>query len=203
MFLNGMLWSFLQQFSTQLTTFIVQLILVRFISPADFGLIGMLVVFIGVGTVIIDGGMTSSLIRDNNANDSDYSTIFYYTLACSIIVYFVFYCLTPFIAKFYNQYNLIKIGRIYGLTFIFSTFGTVQNIILIKKMKFKVQAIITIPPLFLGGIFGVILSIKNFGVWSLIYSTIATSIMTSLSLWLFSGWRPLLEFNVDKFKNHL
>ena len=202
MFLNGMLWSFVQQFSTQLTTFIVQLILVRFISPADFGLIGMLVVFIGIGTVIIDGGMTSSLIRDNNANDSDYSTIFYYTLTCSIIVYFIFYSLTPFIAKFYNQNNLIKIGRVYGLTFIFSTLGTVQNIILIKKMKFKAQAIITIPPLFLGGIFGVILSIYNFGAWSLIYSMLATSILTSLSLWIFSGWRPLLEFNIIKFKKH-
>ena len=90
-FLNGMLWSFIQQFSYQLITFSIQLILVRFISPADFGLIGMLAVFVGIATVLLDGGMTSSLIRNNQTDNSDYSTIFYYIVFSSLIIYIILF----------------------------------------------------------------------------------------------------------------
>lgn len=199
-FLNGMFWSFIQQFSYQLISFAIQLILVRFISPSDFGLIGMLAVFIGIATAFIDGGMTSSLIRNNQADNSDYSTIFYYNVFLSVIIYFILYNLAPFIGKFYNQQVLEKIARLYGLTLIFSSFGSVHNIILFKKMEFKKQAIITLPPMILGGVLGVFLAINNYGVWSIVYSTLATTLLTSLSLWSFSNWKPSLTFNIDKFK---
>jgi teichuronic acid exporter len=201
-FLNGMFWSFIQQFFNQVITFIIQLVLVRFIAPADFGLIGMLAVFIGISTALIDGGMTSSLIRNNQVDNSDYSTIFYYNIFLSVIVYIMFYNLTPIIGKFYNQQVLEKIARVYGLVFIFSSFGAVQNIILVKKMEFKKQAILTLPPMILGGTLGILLAVKNYGVWSIVYSMLATSLLTSLSLWSFSNWKPSLVFDIDKFKLH-
>lgn len=201
-FLNGMLWSFIQQFSTQLTSFIIQLVLVRFISPAEFGLVGMLAVFIGIGMALFDGGMTSSLIRENKSDDSDYSTIFYYNFICSILVYLILYILAPIVAEFYNQQTLVKITRVYGLTFIFSAFGAVQNAILIKNMRFKSQAILTLPPLILGGIVGVFLAVNGFGVWALVYSMLITSFLNSLLLWVFSNWKPSLTFNIVKFKYH-
>jgi O-antigen/teichoic acid export membrane protein len=201
-FLNGMLWSFIQQFSNQLITFGIQLVLVRFISPTDFGLIGMLAVFIGIATALIDGGMTSSLIRNNQVDNSDYSTIFYYNVFFSVIIYFIFFILAPYIGKFYNQQALEKIARIYGLTLIFSSFGAVHNIILFKKMEFRKQAIITLPPMFLGGTLGILLAVKNYGVWSIVYSMLASSLLTSFSLWFFSNWKPSLIFDIDKFKLH-
>ena len=202
LFQNGMLWSFIQQFSYQSITFSIQLILVRFISPADFGLIGMLAVFVGIATVLIDGGMTSSLIRNNQTDNSDYSTIFYYNVFLSLIIYIILFNIAPFIGKFYNQPALENITRVYCLSLIFSSFGTVHNNILLKKMEFKKQAIITLPPMILGGFLGIILAVKNFGVWSIVYSTLATSLLTSFSLWSFGNWKPSLLFDVDKFKRH-
>lgn len=201
-FLNGMLWSFIQQFSNQLITFGIQLVLVRFISPTDFGLIGMLAVFVGITTALIDGGMTSSLIRNNQVDNSDYSTIFYYNVFFSVIIYFIFFNLAPYIGKFYNQKALEKIARVYGLTFIFSSFGSVHNIILFKKMEFKKQAFITLPPMILGGVLGILLAVKNYGVWSIVYSMLASSLLTSISLWSFSNWKPSLIFDINKFKLH-
>ena len=202
LFLSGVLWSFVQQFSIQLVSFIIQLVLVRFISPSDFGLIGMLAVFIGIGNALFDGGMTSSLIRETKANDSDYSTIFYYNFTCSILLYVVFYLSAPLIADFYNQQVIVKISRVYGLIFIFSSFGAVQNTILIKNMEFKAQALITIPPLLIGGVIGVLLAINNYGIWSLVYSMIITSLLNSIFLWVFSSWRPSISFDKNKFKVH-
>ena len=201
-FFNSILWSFVQQFSTQLTSFIIQLVLVRFISPAEFGLVGMLAVFIGIGMALFDGGMTSSLIRENKSDDSDYSTIFYYNFICSILVYLILYILAPIVAEFYNQQTLVKITRVYGLTFIFSAFGAVQNAILIKNMRFKAQAILTLPPQILGGIVGVFLAVNGYGVWALVYSMLITSFLNSLLLWVFSNWKPSLTFNIVKFKYH-
>lgn len=201
-FLNGVLWSFIQQFSTQLATFIIQLVLVRFISPADFGLVGMLAIFIGIGSALFDGGMTSSLIRNNQSDDSDYSTVFYYNLICSVILYLVLYICAPFIADFFNQQILVRIARLYGLTFIFSAFGAVQNTILIKSMRFKAQAILSIPPLIFGGIVGVFLAVNSYGVWALVYSMLITSFFNSFLLWIFSRWKPSSSFNIYKFKYH-
>ena len=201
-FLNGILWSFIQQFSTQLATFIIQLVLVRFISPADFGLVGMLAVFIGIGTALFDGGMTSSLIRESKSNDSDYSTIFIYNFICSVFVYLVLYIFAPLIANFFNQQILVEIARVYGLTFIFSAFGAVQNTILIKNMKFKEQAILALPPLILGGIVGVFLAVNRYGVWALVYSMLITSFLNSFLLWAFSSWKPSFSFDIYKFKYH-
>lgn len=201
-FLKGMFWSFILQFFNQLITFSIQLVLIRFISPADFGLIGMLVVFIGIATALIDGGMTSSLIRNNQVDNRDYSTIFFYNLFFSVIIYIVFFNLAPIIGKFYNQPVLVKIARVYGLIFIFSSFGAVQNIMLVKKMEFKKQAIITLPPIILGGALGVLLAVKNYGVWSIVYSMLATSFLTSFLLFFLSDWKPSLLFDRDKLKFH-
>jgi teichuronic acid exporter len=200
--LRGFIWSFLQQFSTQLITFSVQLILARILMPSEFGLIGMLTVFIGVGTALFEGGMTSSLIRVPAVDTRDYSTVFFFNLGVSIFIYLLFYVSAPYIAMFYRQSMLTDIARVYGLSFVFLAFGTVQNTILTKEMKFKKQTMITFPALLIGSIVGVILANKGYGVWSLVYSILITNLLTSIFLWFSSDWRPQFIFDVDKFKLH-
>ena len=200
--LKGFFWSFLQQFSTQLVTFLVQLILARILVPSEFGLIGMLTVFIGIATALFEGGMTSSLIRVSAVDTKDYSTVFYFNLGVSILIYLLFFLSAPYIAHFYRQPILTDIARVYGLSFVFLAFGTVQNTILTKKMEFKKQAVITFPALFIGNILGVILAYKGFGVWSLVYSVLLTNLLTSIFLWFSADWSPQLIFDIDKFKLH-
>lgn len=200
--LKSFFWSFLQQFSTQLVTFCVQLILARILLPSEFGLIGMLTIFIGIATALFEGGMTSSLIRVSAVDTKDYSTVFYFNLGVSILIYLLFFVSAPYIALFYRQPILTDIARVYGLSFVFLAFGTVQNTILTKEMLFKKQAIITFPALFIGSIVGVILAYNGFGVWSLVYSILTTNLLTSFFLWFSSDWRPQLLFDIDKFKLH-
>lgn len=200
--LKGFIWSFLQQFSSQLVTFLVQIVLARILLPSEFGLIGMLTVFIGIGTALFEGGMTSSLIRVSKIDSRDYSTVFFFNLGISIFIYIVFFFVAPYIALFYRQPILTDIARIYGLSFIFLAFGTVQNTILTKEMKFRKQAVITFPALLIGNSLGIFLAYENFGVWSLVYSMLATNFLTSVFLWFSSDWYPEFIFDVDKFKLH-
>lgn len=200
--LRGFIWSFSQQFSTQLITFLVQVILARILLPSEFGLIGMLTVFIGIGTALFEGGMTSSLIRVSKIDSRDYSTVFFFNLGISIFIYIVFFLISPYIALFYRQPMLTDIARVYGLSFVFLAFGTVQNTILTKEMKFKKQAVITFPALLLGNSLGVFLAYNDFGVWSLVYSMLLTNFLTSVFLWFSSDWYPQFIFDREKFKLH-
>ena len=200
--LKGFIWSFLQQFSTQLTTFLVQIILARILLPAEFGLIGMLTVFIGIGTALFEGGMTTSLIRVSKTDSKDYSTVFFFNLGVSLLIYVLFFFSAPYIAQFYKQPVLTDIARVYGLSFVFLAFGTVQNTILTKEMKFRKQAFITFPALLIGSLMGVFFAYNNYGVWSLVYSILLTNLLTSIFLWFSSDWRPQLIFNIDRFKLH-
>lgn len=199
---KGFIWSFAQQFSTQLITFLVQIVLARILLPSEFGLIGMLTVFIGIATAFFEGGMTSSLIRVSKTDTRDYSTVFFFNLGVSLVVYLLFFAFAPYIALFYKQPLLTNIARIYGLSFIFLAFGTVQNTILIREMKFKKQAVITFPALLSGSFLGVVLAYKGCGVWSLVYSMLLTNLLTSVFLWFSSDWRPEFIFDKDKFKLH-
>jgi len=200
--LRGFIWSFLQQFSNQLITFSVQLILARILLPSEFGLIGMLTVFIGIGTALFEGGMTSSLIRISTVDSKDYSTVFFFNFGVSIFIYLLFFLLAPYIALFYRQPMLTDIARVYGLSFVFLALGTVQNTILTKEMKFKKQTMITFPALVIGSVVGVVLANYDYGVWSLVYSTLTTNILTSIFLWFSSDWQPQFIFDADKFKLH-
>ncbi|KIQ18705.1 hypothetical protein RT99_16855 [Flavobacterium sp. MEB061] len=200
--LSGFVWSFLQQFSVQLITFSVQLILARILQPSEFGLIGMLTVFIGIGTALFEGGMTSSLIRVSTVDTKDYSTVFFFNLGVSVLIYLLFFLTAPYIALFYRQPMLTHIARVYGLSFVFLAFGTVQNTILIKEMKFKKQTMITFPALLIGSVVGVILANNEYGVWSLVYSMLITNLLTAVFLWFSSDWRPQFIFDIDKFKLH-
>lgn len=200
--ISGMIWSYSQQFGSQLLSFGVSIFLARLLLPEVFGLIGMLAIFIGIGNALFEGGLTSSLIRTKEVTAVDYSTVFIFNLIGSILIYFLLYLTAPFIADFYHQPELTSITRIYSLTFIFSAFGTVQNTILTRELQFKKQAIVTLPALLLGSFVGLTLAHYNYGVWALVYSALVNAFFTSLFLWASSSWFPRLLFDKRLFKLH-
>src|SRR5690606_14661321 len=116
--IDGVIWTFAQQFSVQIINFGVQIILARLLMPEMFGLIAMLSVFIAIGQTLMDGGMTSSLIRTKNPDQLDYSTVFVTNLVVSLTIYFLVYLAAPHIADFFNQEVLREILRVYALTFV-------------------------------------------------------------------------------------
>lgn len=200
--LKGAVWTYIQQFGTQFISFIVSIFLARILLPEEFGLIGMIAIFMGLGTTLFEGGMTSSLIRTEKLEDSDYSTVFIFNLLVSIGVYLIIFICAPFIADFYHQPQLINITRVYTLSFVFSAFGSVQNTILTKTMDFKKQTLLTIPALLVATIVALVMAINDFGVWSLVGMTLTNTFVLSCSLWVSSKWKPRFIFSKDKFRKH-
>ncbi|MBZ9729095.1 lipopolysaccharide biosynthesis protein [Salegentibacter sp. JZCK2] len=198
----SLVWTFTQQFGNQLVGFIVSLVLARILLPEEFGLIGMIAVVVAVGNALLDGGLTKSLIRDNECDQEDYSTVFYFHLISSLIVYAGVFISAPFIADFYEEGVLIDIIRVYSLSLVITSFSAVQLARLTKLMDFKTQTLIAIPAAIIGGIVGVSMAYTGYGVWSLVWSSIITSIVNSILVWIYSGWTPDFIFSSVKFKKH-
>lgn len=199
---KGIFWTFMQQFGGQLINFGVSLVLARLLMPEEFGLIGMIAVFMAIGQSLMDSGLTQSIIRSEDPNQEDYSTVFFFNLAGSIIVYFLIYFTAPLIASFYRQPALIEILRVYCLSFIIMAFSAVQFARLTKLMDFKTQMLVTIPSLVASGILGIYLAYQGFGVWSLVWRHLFQSFLQTVQLWIRSKWHPSLTFSVSKFKEH-
>lgn len=200
--ISGMLWTFAQGFSTQGIGFIISVVLARLLLPAEFGIIGMIAIFMGIGGALVDSGLASSLIRTPEANQEDFSTVFYFNIVGSILMYFILYLTAPLIAKFFNQPILTNITRLYGITFIINAFSTIQLTRLTQMMDFKTQMKVSVPALIGGGALGIILAYMGFGVWSLVWMRLFQSFLNSLQLWIVSKWKPSFIFNVEKFKYH-
>ena len=198
----GMVWTFAQQFSTQIIQFVISVLLARLLFPSEFGIIGMIAVFLGVGNVLINSGLASSLIRTQDADQEDFSTVFYFNLMGSIVMYALLYIAAPYIAQFFEQPILTNIARLLGLNFIIGAFSSVQLTRLTKKMDFKTQLIVSIPSIIGGGIIGIVLAYQGYGVWSLVWMNLGQSLLSSLQLWIITKWRPSFMFSVAKFKYH-
>lgn len=198
----GIAWSFIQQFGTKLVSLAIGIILARLLGPEEFGLVAMVYVFIAVGSSLMDSGLTSSLIRSVDVNQSDYSTVFLFNLMGSIVIYACMFFLAPFIAAFYKQEALVDIIRITGVSFIINASYGVHNTRFIKMMNFRIQAFIQIPAIMGSGILGIVLAKAGYGVWSLVWMSLSNSFLLALMHWVFSDWRPAFVFDKHSFKRH-
>lgn len=199
---TGLIWTFSQQFGNQLIGFAVSLVLARILLPAEFGLIGMIAVFVAVGDTLLKSGLTQSIVRSKDVDNEDLSTVFFFNLAASLLIYILIYFTAPLIAEFYNQPLLKDILRLFCLTFVLGGLSAVQSARLTKIMKFKTKALISIPATIVAGIVGVYLAYSGFGVWSLVWSALSGSVVSTVLYWKFSNWKPQWVFNVKKFKYH-
>ena len=197
---SGLFWTSILQFSTQGIGFFVSIFLARFLTPEEFGLIGMIGVFISIGIVLIEGGLGQSLIRMLKPTNEDYTTVFYFNLLVSILIYLSIFMLSPYISEIYNQPILEKIIKWYCLIFIINAFSSVQYTRLTKQMHFKKELIITIPSLILSSFVGIFMAYNGYGVWSLVVSAIIQSATLAIQLWFWSDWKPTFNFSINRFK---
>jgi O-antigen/teichoic acid export membrane protein len=200
--LSGVFWSFLQLFSTQVIGFIVSIILARLLRPSEFGLIAMLGIFISIGTTLINSGLTQSLIRSENIDEEDFSTVFIFNLIGSLFIYGFIFVTAPVIATFYKQELLTSIIRVYSVTFIINAFSAIQTTRLNKKLDFKTQMKVSIPSLIIGSTVGIAMALNNYGVWSLVWSAVIQSLMATIQMWYWTKWKPVWAFNWKKFNYH-
>ena len=199
---SGLIWTFTDTIFLKGSSFVAQLVLARLLGPKEFGLIGMIAVFVAIGASLVDSGLSSSLIRTKDADDKDFCTVFFTNLTISILVYIIVFIAAPFIAKFYDQSILVPIIRTYCLSFIVSSFSAIQIAIVIKNMQFKKFMLLNIPGTIIGIITGIVLGYMGFGVWSIVWMYLSTQISQSIMLWIFSKWKPSLNFSVERLNFH-
>lgn len=200
--LSGMVWSAIQTFGNQLISFGVSVILARLLLPSEFGLIGMIGIFMGISSVLISSGLGASLIRTDKPTQADYSTVFVFNMVGSMVLYVIMFFAAPFIADFFKQPLLTSITRWYCLIFVINAFSAIQITHLHKNLDFKTETKASLTSTMASAIVGISLAYEGFGVMSLVWMAIAGAIVKTIMLWGQSGWKPSLLFDQQKFRYH-
>jgi teichuronic acid exporter len=197
---SGLIWSFVDTMAGQGISLIVGIILARLLSPREFGLIGMITVFIAVSESFINSGFSSALIRKKDCTDTDYSTVFYFNLVTGAIFYLLLFISAPAISGFFNEPELKAVLQVMGIVLIIDSFTIIQRTILTKRIDFKLQAKISVIASTVSGIVAIIMAFSGFGVWALVAQRVINQGLNSLFLWIWNRWKPLLVFSIKTFK---
>lgn len=199
--LSGIVWKFFETALTSVFGFFISVILARLLSPSDYGLIGMMAVFIALSEVFIDSGFSDALIQKKNRTDVDFSTVFFFNILVSIICYILLFVSAPLIADFFNAPMLVLIVRVLGLKIVINSFASIQITKLRINVNFKLLAISTLISVVIGGLVGIYLAYMGFGVWSLVYQLLIGSLFQVFVLWLVVKWRPQFVFSKFSLKS--
>lgn len=198
--LSGMLWSFVQRFGTMAISFISNIVLARLLTPDDYGVIGMLMIFIAVSNTFIDGGFGSALIQKKEPTQADYSTIFWWNMFLSIVLYGLLFLGAPAVANFYNLPLLADVLRVQGFVLILNALSIIQQNQLRKQLKFKRLATVTVISATLSASIAIALAYMGWGVWALVVQQLMLSGFNAIQLWVLNKWYPLLTFSKESFK---
>ena len=196
---KGVGWSAADAFLGQGVTFLVGLILARLLSPAEYGLIGIVTIFTTVLTGIVDSGFSTALIRKKDVTDDDYNTMFITNMLMSLLMFIILFLCAPFIASFFERPELLNLTRVMGLLLFFQALSLVQYTRLSKRIDFKTKTKASLISAIISGIIGIGMAFTGFGVWALVGQQLSKQFLYSVCLWIFNKWRPTLRFNIDSF----
>ena len=198
--LHGVAWNFVEKVLMRGASFIIGIILARLLSPSDFGLIGMLAIFVAISNVFIEGGLAKALIQRKDCQDIDFSTAFVANVGMSLVIYVVLFLTAPLIADFYDEPILTDITRILSLNFVLGSFNIVQRAKLMANVDFKSLAQINVISTIVSGIVGIAMAYYGWGVWSLVGQTLCSTIVLLLLFPFYSKWRPSIKFSPNSFR---
>lgn len=197
---SGVAWTTVQRFVTLFLAFVANLVLARLLSPDDFGCIALLMVFISLSQIFVDGGFGAALIQKKEPTQADYSTIFYWNLLLALGLYFLLFFCAPVIARYYEIPILKDILRVQGLIIILDSFGLVHKNNLRKTLQFKKISLIVLGANFIAVVVAITMAYNGFGVWCLVAQQLLISGMTTALFWIFNRWKPSLVFSKQSFK---
>lgn len=200
---KNFIWRFAERCGAQLVTFIVSIVLARILAPEDYGTIALVTVFTTILQVFVDSGLGTALIQKKEADDLDFSSVFFFNFAVCIILYIGMFIAAPFIAEFYNDSSLTSVARVISLTIVISGVKGIQQAYVSRNMMFKRFFFSTIGGTIFSAIFGIVLAYQGFGVWALVAQQLSNTAIDTLILWLTVKWRPKLMFSWNRLKTLL
>jgi teichuronic acid exporter len=199
--INGVLWSAVERFSIQGLQFIIGLVLARLLLPADYGLVGMLAIFLAMSHTFVKSGFSYALIQKKNRNETDFSTAFFFNIGVGILFYFILFFSAQFIASFYKTPELEPLTKVIGINVFISSLSIVQRAKLTIDLDFKTQAKASFISALIGGCVGIYMAYNGYGVWSLVVQSLLRNGINTILLWILSKWVPKAIFSITSFKS--
>lgn len=198
--LQGVLWKFAERIAAQLVSVIVSIILARLLTPDEYGMISIVTVFINIANIFATSGFGSALIQKKNADSKDYSSVFYFTLGFTAILYIILFFLAIPISNFYNMPLLKNVIRVLGLTIPITGVNSIQHAYISRKMEFKKYFKATFIGTVISAIIGIVMAYLSFGVWALVVQSLTNSIIDTIVLQASINWKITKEFSFDRIR---
>lgn len=200
---SNFIWRFAERCGAQLVTFIVSIVLARILMPEDYGTVALVTVFTTIMQVFVDSGLSTALIQKKDADDLDFSSVFYFNFAVCIILYLIMFFAAPVIASFYNIPELTPIIRVISLTIVISGVKGVQQSYVSRNMLFKRFFYATLGGTIFSAFLGIAMAYAGFGVWAIVAQQLSNTAIDTLILWITVKWRPKLMFSWERLKGLL
>lgn len=197
---KSIIWSAVERFSVQGIQFVLTLVIARFVTPSDYGLIAMLSIFMAIAQTFIDSGFGAALIQKTDRTEVDFSTVFYFNIIISFILYLLLFYAAPYIASFYHEPQLALITKIVGVNLILISFTLIPTTKLNIQLDFKSVSKATLISTFVSGGVGIVMAIMGYGVYALVIQTLLSSFLNAISLWLLTRWTPMFVFSTNSIK---
>jgi len=199
--ISSLFWKFFERAGTQLIQFGVTIALARILVPEDFGLVALIAIFINVASVFVQSGLNTALIQKKDADELDFSSVFWASLGIALTTYTILFFAAPFIADFYDQSTLTIIVRVLALTLFIDVFSSIQNAYVSRNMLFKKLFFRSIGAIIPSGILGVTLALCGFGIWALVCHQFCNAFLAVAIMWFTIPWRPSFKFSYSRFKS--
>ena len=197
---KGFFWGGLNGGIQQLLNLFFGIFLARLLSPGDYGMIGMLGIFMGIATVLQDSGFGTALISRKEIKHEDYNSVFWFSLSVGCICYVVLFFCAPLIASFYDKPELTNLSRVLFLWLLISSTSIAHSAFLTKKLMVRERTKIEVSALFVSGMVGIILAYNSFAYWGIALQTVTHAFVGSVLRWYYVKWRPTFSFELKPLK---
>lgn len=198
--IKGIWGSAIERFSIQGVTFVLNIVIARMVSPAEYGLIAMLGIFIAVAQMFIDSGFSNALIQKQGRSETDFSTAFYFNIVVGAAVYGLLWICAPLVADFYDQPILKQLMRWVGINIILSSFSIVQRAKMTINLDFTTQAKAALTGVVVSGAIGIAMAYYGYGVWALVAQAVLNTLLYTIMMWVLARWRPSLVYSWQSFR---
>lgn len=198
--ITNFLWRFAERCGAQLVTFVVSIVLARILTPDDYGTVALVTVFTNIMQVFVNSGLSTALIQKKDADNLDFSSVFYFNVVICVLLYMLMFVAAPLIAVFYGNQELTPIIRVISITILISGVKGVQQAYVSKKMIFKRFFYSTLGGTIVSAVLGIMMAYKGCGVWAIVVQQLSNTAIDTLILWLTVEWRPKLAFSMERLK---
>lgn len=198
--LSGLFWKIMENGGVQGVQFVVSIVLARLLSPDEYGIISLITIFITIANVFVQSGFNTALIQKKEADEVDFSSVFYLSFGVAALLYLVLFLAAPSIGDFYNKPELSPVLRILSLILFFGAFTSIQTAVVSRRMQFRKLFFSSLGAVAVSGLLGIVCAWLGAGVWALVIQQLSYQLISGVILWFTVRWRPALLFSWERVK---